>query len=78
MYFFFFSDKYPQYAGQRGVSETVVLTCLMQQTLKCVYLKADIFELSQHFFYQTHVPAVDKVLPTPLLENKSVLLLNGC
>lgn len=45
--------------------------------IRLVYLKADIFELRLDFFHQTHVPAVDKVLPTPLLEQKNVLNLNG-
>lgn len=32
------------------------------------YLKADFFKLCVDLFHQTHVPAVDKVLPTPLLQ----------
>lgn len=42
---------------------------VQQEVVRCkdVYLKADFFELSLDVFHQTHVPAVDKVLSTPLL-----------
>lgn len=33
-----------------------------------VYLQTDILELRLDFLHQTHVPAVDKVLSAPLLQ----------
>lgn len=35
-----------------------------------MYLKADFFKLCLDVFHEAHVPAVDKVLPTPLLQQQ--------
>lgn len=50
----------------------LLCTIISQPCGKCimsaeVYLKADFLELRLDLFHQTHVPAVDKVLSTPLL-----------
>ena len=52
-----------------GLHQTVTFPLYIQwlQWFTVVYLKADFFKLRLDVFHQTHVPAVDKVLPTPLL-----------
>lgn len=44
---------------------------LCLQRLAGRYLKADFFKLCLDLLHQSHVSAVDKVLPTPLLQQQT-------